>query len=343
MSEHKTVEEFLERAFSYGKSENSKMVKKASLQKFHEYLSALHSASLDNLPNTDPIELLDGFVFYMDQKGLSKRSIKNYISTAKQWLRFNKIKIDSEEFRDQVRIGRAEFHLKQALDRETLVKILNTIRHPKYSVITYLLASSGARPQEIFSLKYEDIDLTKNPVQIKFRASATKARHSRLCFLTKESESLLRAWLASCPYKEYVFAKDNSRSAYKLYLDSFNHHVDKLGISHKLPNGQRDITIYSFRQYFRTLAGHVIDRDFAEDYIGHTFYLSQYHNLPIEEKIKMFRRLEPHITFNEEILPKEYIPTVQDQQFRELSKKVEEYKNELDEIKQTLRQNLVKA
>ncbi len=103
MSEHKTVEEFLERAFSYGKSQNSRMTKKAALQRFQEYLNGVHSASLDNIPNlptTDPIELLDGFVFYMDQKGLSKRSIKNYISTAKQWLRFNKIKIDSEEFRD---------------------------------------------------------------------------------------------------------------------------------------------------------------------------------------------------------------------------------------------------
>ncbi len=206
-----------------------------------------------------------------------------------------------------------------------------------------MLASTGARPQEIFSLKHEDIDLTKNPVQIKFRAGTTKVRHSRMCFLTKECELLLRAWLASCPYEEYVFAKDKPRSGYKLYLDSFNYHVDRLGISHKLPNGQRDITIYSFRQYFRTLAGHVIDRDFAEDYVGHTFYLSQYHNLPLEEKQKMFRRLEPQITFNEDILPKEYMPTVQDLQITELRKEVEDYKKDLEEIKQALRQNLVRA
>lgn len=332
----KTVEQFLERAFDYGKSQNTRVAKKIGLKKFDAYLRELHKASIDRIPKTDPIELLDGYVSYLDHNDLSKRSIKNYVSTAKQWLRFNKIKIDSEEFRDQVRIGRAEFHLKQALDRETVVKILKTIRHPKYSTVSYLLASTGARPQEIFSLQHGDIDLTKNPVQIKFRASATKIRHSRLCFLTKECESLLRAWLASCPYKEYIFAKDKTRSSYKLYLDSFNYHIDGLGISHKLPNGQRDITIYSFRQYFRTLASHTIDRDFAEDYIGHTFYLSQYHNLPIEEKQKMFRRLEPHITFSEDILPQAYMPTVQDQVIAEMRK-------ELDELKKALRQNLVKA
>ncbi len=62
----------------------------------------------------------------------------------------------------------------------------------------------------------------------------------------------------------------------------------------------------------------------------------RYHNLPIEEKQKMFKRLEPHITFNEDILPKEYMPTVQDQKIAELEK-------ELQEIKKVLGQNLVKA
>ncbi|MBE44208.1 MAG: hypothetical protein CMO16_03390 [Thaumarchaeota archaeon] len=322
----KTPKEFLERAFSYGKSENTRIAKQIALKRFNTYLKEKHKRDIDNIPKKDPIELLDGYVIWLNHNDLSKRSIKNYVSTAKQWLRFNKIKIDSEEFRDQVRIGRAEFHLKQALDRETLVKILRMIRHSKYSVVSYLLASTGARPQEIFSLKYGDIDLKKNPAQIKFRAATTKIRHARLCFLTKECETLLRVWLASSPYKEFVFTKDKTRSSYKLYLDYFNYNVDKLDISQIMPNGQRDITIYSFRQYFRTLASHVIDRDFAEDYIGHTFYLSQYHNLPIEEKIKMFRKLEPQITFSENILPREYIPTIQDQKISELEKELEEIK-----------------
>jgi len=94
-----------------------------------------------------------------------------------------------------------------------------------------------------------------------------------------------------------------------LYIDGLGLFIDKtglirvrahpdeiLGLYKILDNGINQITIHSFRQFFRTYAGHHINRDYADSFIGHRFYLSEYENMPEEERKKIFLQLEPHMT-----------------------------------------------
>jgi integrase len=101
------------------------------------------------------------------------------------------------------------------------------------------------------------------------------------------------------PTQMYLFGKSSDpKVIYVKYSYALRNVLRQIGLYKKLENGVNQITVHSFRSFFRTLAGHSISRDFAEAYIGHRFYQSEYQNMHEIEKKKIFLELEPHITFN---------------------------------------------
>ena len=57
------------------------------------------------------------------------------------------------------------------------------------------LASSGARLNEVLSLKLSDIDLESNPVKITIRGVNAKNKQTRFTFISHEAAQCVRAWL----------------------------------------------------------------------------------------------------------------------------------------------------
>ena len=100
--------------------------------------------------------------------------------------------------------------------------------------------------------------------------------------------------------QRYLFGRSvNPWQIYETYSQALRSALRRMNLYKILSNGFGQVTVHSFRQFFRTYAGHLIGRDFAESFIGHSFYLSEYENMPEEERRKIFLRLEPHMTFLE--------------------------------------------
>ena len=98
--------------------------------------------------------------------------------------------------------------------------------------------------------------------------------------------------------QRYLFGRSaNPLQIYETYSNAVRSALKNLNLYKILSNGFGQVTVHSFRQFFRTYAGHLIGRDFAESFIGHSFYLSEYENMPEEERRKIFLKLEPHMTF----------------------------------------------
>ncbi len=155
------------------------------------------------------------------------------------------------------------------------------------------------RKGEAVTLEPSDFDFTSYPVSIHVRAPSTKTRADRFVYLTRECTEMMEQLINKKPEKQhYLFGKSpNSRQISETYGKALRRVLKKIDLYKKLSNGQNQITVHSFRQFFRTFAGHLISRDFAESFIGHDFYLSEYENMPEEERKKIFLKLEPSMTF----------------------------------------------
>ena len=67
----------------------------------------------------------------------------------------------------------------------------------------------------------------------------------------------------------------------------------------KNENGRQAIHFHAFRKFFRTTVGNVAGRDFAENLIGHSFYMDTYYQLTDEKKQEMFLEVEPMLTISD--------------------------------------------
>ena len=57
------------------------------------------------------------------------------------------------------------------------------------------LASSGARLNEVLSLRLSDIDMESDPVKITIRGVNAKNKQTRFTFISDEAAQCVRAWL----------------------------------------------------------------------------------------------------------------------------------------------------
>ena len=67
----------------------------------------------------------------------------------------------------------------------------------------------------------------------------------------------------------------------------------------KNENGRQAIHFHAFRKYFRTIVGNTSGRDFAENMIGHSFYMDTYYQLSDEKKREMYLEVEPLLTISD--------------------------------------------
>lgn len=312
--EHKSIVNFLDDAYSLGNSTSTKELYRTMLYSFNRFCVKTYEKNIveivSNLKDKPIEEIMPVFVDYkrhmdktINQYGnpISNHTKRLRISILKQFLRSCGIKIHQEDISDYIKIGRRVRVKKYALDHETVAKIIEGMNNFEFKALSTLLASTGMRVMEAITMHPEDFDFNSFPVLVNIRAKQTKTKEARTVYLTKECAGMIEQLINNKPeWQKYLFGKrDNADGIYETYSKAFRRVICKLGLYKILENGFNQVTIHSFRQFFRTYAGHLISRDFAESFIGHSFYLSEYENMPEEERKKIFLHLEPHMTFLE--------------------------------------------
>lgn len=282
----------------------------------------------------DPYNTVNEYVHYLKYNhNLSPLSLKQEVVTVKNLLEYSDIEISPRKFKLKVKLPKIIRKTKQALSKEDIINILNSCEI-RLKTFVMLLASTGMRAGEALSIRIKDLDLDSNPVKVQLRGEVTKTKVDRTIFLTDEASKQLKAWIGykhrarrvchsdtvsgKCTTSmrtpendegDLIFAARESRSSHSVYINlclGFERVLDRLNMGqkeefivnptcNKKHHRRRRITLHSFRRFVKTTISDLGYGDFSEYFIGHSG--STYYRKTEKEKIQLFRKIEPHLTF----------------------------------------------
>lgn len=326
MKTQQLEQQFLDSMFTISHSTKTKKTYQTALNHFKQFAQSEYDLDETELvlqiksEKLDLYEVIRNFVIYLDKKEVRPKGLRSYLSGLKGFLRHCGIKINSDDFKQLVKIPKVTRTREIPLTKEMIHRILRN-SPPKLQIVILVSCSSGLRIGEIVGLRLSDIDFTSNPVKINVRAEIAKGGMSRETFITTETANALKDYLKkNFDWEELqnwslqdtlIFgrlsrsktdskAKDPIESAKQQLQLSLRREIAKIPeLSIRNENGRRAIHFHGFRKYFRTNLGNVCGRDYAEALMGHGFYMSTYYQLPDDKKRQMYLDAEPHLTISD--------------------------------------------
>ncbi len=269
----------------------------------------------------DVYSVVQNFIIFLDKKNVRPRGMRSYLSGMKGFLRSEGVKINSDDFKQLVKIPRIIKTREIPVTKDMILRVLHN-SPPKLQTAILLCTSSGLRIGELVQLKLSDIDFESNPTKINIRAEIAKGSMTRETFITTESTHALQDYL-----KRYFGWRENepnlslqntmifgriskvntklipkfSLSSSKMTLQTgLRNQIEKISeLDIRNENGLRAIHFHALRKFFRTNLGNVCGRDYAEALMGHGFYMDTYYQLPEDKKKQMYLDAEPHLTISD--------------------------------------------
>jgi len=334
----------------------------ARLDIFKRFVESKYSLDINDIiskikKNIDPYSVLAEYARYLNDRNISTSTLKQRVVTAKNFLEYHDIDISPRRFKLKIKLPRTIRKNKEALSKEDILEILNSIADIRTKTYVLLLAATGMRAVEALSIRIKDVDFNSSPPTLFVRGEYTKTRTDRIIFLTDELAHQVKSWLdykyrtRRVCYKdkqegktisEYrrismkdtdlvfaVYQNKDTPKLYSLYQDLVRFFAKTLDIMGKgaREDGnerRRQITSHSFRRFVKTTISDLGYADYSEYFIGHSG--STYWRKKDSEKAELFRKIEPYLTFlNVHQL---------ERQGADIQSKVEE----LEELNQSLRQ-----
>ena len=177
---------------------------KKRLTSFSEFVLIKYEYSLDHLievlrmddKSLNVYEVLSSYVAYLNSAHThSPSTINQRLTTAMNFLEFNDVSISPRICKHKVRRPKAIKRVKEALEKKTIIEILNACSDIRLKSYVMLLASTGMRPSEALSTSMSDYDFRSNPPKLHLRGEYTKTKTDRIIFLTQETVRQLHNWL----------------------------------------------------------------------------------------------------------------------------------------------------
>jgi integrase len=241
----------------------------------------------------------------------------------------------------KLKIPKIVRRLREALNREDIVKILEACTSVKLKTFVLCLAATGLRSSECCSIRLMDIDFKKGKISI--RGEFTKTKQDHYVFMTSELAEQLNSWL---DYKhrprihysilerknieftpmiedtDLVFAssfvfdkhtkkmrlktsttamtkKDQHKVIKLLYIPlavQFDRVLDQLKVGYEdASKRRRKVTFHSLRRAYKSIVSNLGYSDYSEWALNHRG--SPYYQVSEKDKYKIFKKIEPEITF----------------------------------------------
>ena len=255
----------------------------------------------------------------MDKQGIKGNTIRIRFSSIKGYLSHLGVKISTDEVKHTIKIPRVTRLREIPITKEMIVRLLRNAK-PKLQAAILVAVSTGLRLGELVNLRIMDIDFTTTPTTVYVRGNTTKTRQSRITFLTAETTNALKDYLVRYhkwnedekdpmfleahifqakikPKKPECFSALGTQNTLGSELLVLVKSIPELAIKNE--NGRQAIHFHAFRKYFRTIVGNGSGRDFAENLIGHSFYMDTYYQLSDEKKREMYLEVEPLLTISD--------------------------------------------
>ena len=294
-------QDWLDRVFGKNKSKRSLNLAKASLTAFDRFCTSKYGTDSESLikdlrgDSGDKIYIfLSNFVSFLDDK--SPRTIQCYFGFIRSYLRSQGIKTNVEDIKEFVKFPSVLKVRRKPLTKDIIQKLLDNSKENRKALYLTLL-SSGMRLGEALSLRKKDFDFTKEPVMVSIKASLTKTREARETYISNEAKKLVSDLVKDKKDSDFVFT-DNFDIIMSVNLEEtiFSELRKRCGFVERYECSNRFVVnIHAFRAYFHTIASRINGTEYANALDGHTSYLGQYYRISSEERIQMYRKLEPHL------------------------------------------------
>lgn len=347
------TKQFLDSMYLISHSDKTISTYKTALNHFKKFTltqyncNELHLVEEIKSDKLDLYAVLRDFIVYLDQKNLQPRGIHSYLSGLKGFLRHMGIKINSDDFKQMVKIPRVVKKREIPVTKEMILRILHN-SPPKLQTAILVCTSSGLRIGELVQLKLSDINFESNPTKLDIRSEIAKGSMSRETFITTEATMALQDYLKRYfDWKEHEsnlhlqdtmifgriskvitskspkFTVDSAKQILQISLRKQIENIPELNIKNE--NGLHSVHFHALRKFFRTTLGNACGRDYAEALMGHGFYMDTYYQLPEEKKKQMYIDAEPHLTISDFKAVEKNIKTLS-LQYSELEAKFNEFK-----------------
>lgn len=274
----------------------------------------------------DVYNILNEYVVFLDKNASKPKTIKQWFTVVKGYLRHLQVEVFSEKCKQRVKLPKVMRVKKEALTKEILVKLLRNLESKLLTAVLVAI-SSGMRVGEISALTLADIEFNRDPVKINIRAETSKSREDRETYLTNEASEALKDYL-----KRYFGWREDSTNEQlhglrifgrtsKIKRDDVKGRLPKLEeqlsgamilqktlarriinipeLNHLARNGRRVIHFHAFREYFYTIVSNVSGSNFAHALMGHHDYLDTYYTLSEKQQVKLYQKVMPYLTISD--------------------------------------------
>jgi len=334
---------------------------------FREFLSQKYSITELELKDKvdknemDIYKVFNEFVVFLDSHNYKPKSITTRMAAVKGYLRNIGFRFNSEDYKHLVRIPKIIHQREEPMTKELIIKLMRCLPS-KLQTVILVLSSSGMRLGELVQLELRDIDFETHPTTIRLRAETTKTRSERETYLTSEATNSLKEYLKrSFDWQEgkenfnladtkifartskVINAKPKSKTKQPQHLltesllqNSLRYFLNKSPeLNSKNQSGRKIVHFHAFRKFFRTTVGNVCGRDFAEELMGHGFYMDTYYQLTMEKRREMYLQAEAALTITD-------FKAVE-KNMKSINAKYQHLENKVDDLMAYLRTNSIEV
>jgi len=283
--------------------------KTTSMDKFIEEMKEGH---------VNPYDLLSDYALFLKKEMKVKdEDLRQKGKIARVFLRFAGVKIDIEEFKEQVPLPRKVQPELEPAEKKDIIELLNSCKNQRLKTAIMMCASLGCRIQEACGVRNNDFDVDKGTIT--FRGENTKTKVTRTRPMTAELVKQIKNWqaLKYRPHRTTVFGnkslnvkpqkKDNDimlafwtlkeQPTPAFLADTLGNEFRELASVLKIPkkDGKYVLTFHRLRAFvFSTISG-LGDTECANWLIGHAN--STYYRRSEKDKKDAFAKVEPYLTF----------------------------------------------
>ncbi len=325
MDKYVTIERFIGRY----ESKSTQMTYRSALKKFLTITGYKNKTFEDYFQdNRDYEEDIENFLTKLN--GSPPKSVRLHINVVKIYFKKNKIRFEDDFWEDlSKRIKGKMARTKDRIPTNEELRQILTHCDAKGKALFLTLASSGMRIGEALSIKLNDVDLVKNPVEIRIRGEITKTGEQRITFISKEATQALKEWLKirkkslkiACQRSHRFYKNPNDDRVFPFEMPTafriWNYAIKKAGLEEfDSSTNRRIIHIHCLRKLFATRTSLTMPREMTEALLGHSEGLDEVYKLYSEkELIEHYKKAEENLLiFTDQETIKKYTKNLQDRQ-----------------------------
>jgi hypothetical protein len=302
----------------------------------------VHRTEVDRLVNalqekkTDQYKVLAQYASYIASQGKSADRIRKLVQTARLCFEFHGIEYSPRLFKQRVKMPRAIKREKHATDKQEITHTIQTCHDPTLQLALFWHASTGRRPEEIFSLRHCDLEFEKQPAEFHIRGEYTKMGVEQARPMSDELAARTKRYLAWKHRRRTItqvtgVRKDGTRITQTIDVQPQVRPNDLLFAEYRRDDTHVEAKPHNLYEWFSVKLGRHVDsigkgarngsqpraprkftfyrlRDFVKTTVsdlGYSDYAewlighsgSTYYSQTKQKQVEMYRKVEQYLTF----------------------------------------------